>query len=200
MCYNGFGNSVGTEREPARCERAAMKNSESRYQHLTHDAFGPLYDEDSAVLILGSFPSVKSREAAFYYGHKQNRFWPLMAQLFGAEEVPVNKEDKAAFILSRHLALWDVIESCDIIGSSDASIRNAVVTDVASLIAKTRIREIFINGTTAYRLFVKYQSKELVQMAEKLPSTSPANAAWSLERLKEEWKKVPEAVEAVCGK
>lgn len=168
----------------------ALQKAEREYRHLTHDAFGPLYDADSEILILGSFPSVKSREAAFYYGHPQNRFWPLLAQLFGEEKVPATKEEKTAFILSRHLALWDVIESCDIIGSSDASIRNVQVTDVASLVAKTQIRKIFINGTTAYRLFMKYQSEGLGRMAEKLPSTSPANAAWSLERLKEEWKRI----------
>lgn len=159
------------------------------YQHLTHDDFGSLYDADSDTLILGSFPSVKSREAAFYYGHKQNRFWPLIAELYG-EERPETIEEKKHLILAHHLALWDVIESCDIIGSSDASIKNVQVTDVASLVQKTRIHRIFINGATAYKLFMKYQPKELQTMAVKLPSTSPANAAWSMERLKGAWKVV----------
>ncbi len=114
------------------------------YQHLTHEAFGPLYDASSRVLILGSFPSVKSREAAFYYGHKQNRFWPVIARLFDWPEIPERKEDKASLILSHHLALWDVIEECDIIGSSDASIRNVLVTDIEGLMKKTHIGSIFI--------------------------------------------------------
>lgn len=164
-----------------------MKNT--TYQHLDHSAFGPVYDSESKILILGSFPSVKSREAAFYYGHPQNRFWKVLAAVYDAS-VPETKEEKINFVLSRHIALWDVIDSCDIIGSSDASIRNVTVTDIASLLGKTKIRRIFVNGATGYRLFEKYQDRKLVEMTAQLPSTSPANAAWSLARLTENWKRI----------
>lgn len=164
------------------------------YQHLNHDAFGPVYDARSQVLILGSFPSVASREAAFYYGHPRNRFWRLMADILGADAIPETREAKTRLILSHHLALWDVVDACDIIGSSDASIKNVTVTDVASLVEKTPIHRIFINGGTAYRLFMKYQSDALRAMAVKLPSTSPANAAWSYDRLKAAWVVVADAL------
>ncbi len=126
-----------------------------KYQHLSHE-FGPLYDGASRTLLLGSFPSVKSRDAQFYYGHPQNRFWKVLAALYG-EAVPASKEEKIRFVLGHHLALWDVIESCDICGSSDASIRNAVPTDLPPILAKTEINRIFINGKTAFRLYEKYQ-------------------------------------------
>lgn len=186
----------GRDKRKAMSEKSHEKND--RYEHLTHDAFGPLYNSGSRVLVLGSFPSVKSREAAFYYGHPQNRFWPLMALLFGDGSVPVSREEKADLMLSHGVALWDVIESCDIIGSSDASIKNVQVTDVASLVAKTEIKKIFINGGTGYRLFMKYQPENLRKMAEKLPSTSPANAAWSLKRLAGPWKAVADAAKLIA--
>ena len=167
-----------------------MKNKSNHgikeYQHLSHE-FGPLYDSASRTLILGSFPSVKSREAQFYYGHPQNRFWKVLAALY-EEKVPAVKEEKIHFVLGHHLALWDVIESCDISGSSDASIRNAVPADLSSILAKTEINRIFINGKTAFRLYEKYQKDKTGMEAVCLPSTSPANAAWSLERLVDAWK------------
>ncbi|MCH3998293.1 MAG: DNA-deoxyinosine glycosylase [Lachnospiraceae bacterium] len=157
-----------------------------KYQHLSHE-FGPLYDGASRTLLLGSFPSVKSRDAQFYYGHPQNRFWKVLAALYG-EAVPASKEEKIRFVLGHHLALWDVIESCDICGSSDASIRNAVPTDLPPILAKTEINRIFINGKTAFRLYEKYQKDRTGMEAVCLPSTSPANAAWSLAGLVDAWK------------
>ena len=148
--------------------------------------FIPLYDENSEILILGSFPSVKSQENKFFYGHPQNRFWPMIAEIFG-EVRPQTREEKIALALRNHMAVWDVIESCDLVGSSDSSIKNAVPNDLSEILEKTRISRIFINGRTAEKFYRKYQAKAVDIPAVCLPSTSPANAAWSFERLKEAW-------------
>lgn len=147
----------------------------------------PLYDENSRTLILGSFPSVKSREAQFFYGHPQNRFWKLIALLFG-ESTPQNVEEKSSLILSHHLALWDTIHSCTITGSSDSSIKNVVPNDISVILQNSRIDRIFCNGATSHKLYMKYIYPTTKIKAEKLPSTSPANAAFTLERLAEDWK------------
>ena len=156
------------------------------YEHIIHP-FEPVYDEKSEILILGSLPSVKSREQKFYYGHPRNRFWQVLAGVFG-EEVPFTIEEKKEFLLRHHIAVWDVIESCDIKGSSDSSIRNVVATDLESLLAGTQIKRIFVNGKTAGKLFHLYQSKQIGMEAVVLPSTSPANAAFSLDKLIEIWE------------
>ncbi len=161
-----------------------------RYEHIIHP-FGPLYDKNSRVLILGSLPSVKSREQNFFYGHPQNRFWPLIARLFN-EPVPLTIEEKKKMILKHHLALWDTIYSCDIIGSSDSSIKNVVPTDLEQIINNSKVTAVFCNGNTSGRYFHKYQEKTLGIKATILPSTSPANAAWSMERLEEAWKIIVE--------
>lgn len=155
------------------------------YTHVVHE-FEPIYNEDSKVLILGSFPSVKSRASQFYYGHPQNRFWKVTAGVCG-DEVPATIAEKRAFLLRNHIAVWDVIESCDIVGSSDSSIRNVVANDMDVILTKANIRAIFANGDKAYQLFLKYCKKEEQPEIHKLPSTSPANAAWNLERLIEAW-------------
>ena len=144
----------------------------------------PLYDEKSKILILGSFPSVKSRETQFFYGHKQNRFWKVVSDIFN-EECPVTTEEKRAFLLRSNIAVWDVIKECDIEGSADSTIKNVTPNDLSVILDNTPVRQIFVNGAAAYKYFTKY-NKHL--SAIKLPSTSPANAAFSLERLKEEWK------------
>lgn len=149
----------------------------------------PLFDKNSKVLILGSFPSVKSREQMFYYGHPQNRFWKVVASIFN-EAVPQTTEEKKKLILSHNLALSDVIGSCDIVGSSDSSIKNVVPNDLSVILKGAKIERIFVNGKTAEKHFNKYQKKVLEREAVCLPSTSPANAAWSLERLIAEWKKI----------
>ena len=146
----------------------------------------PVYDENSKVLILGSFPSVKSREAHFFYGHPQNRFWKLMASVF-EDDIPETIEEKRAFLLRHNIALWDVIKSCDIIGSSDASIKNVVPNDLSIIPNAANIRNIFVNGKTAYKYYEKYTKPIIGREAICLPSTSPANAAWNMERLKNEW-------------
>lgn len=153
----------------------------------THEAFGPLYNEQSRILILGSFPSVKSREQAFFYGHPQNRFWRVIAALCN-EPAPQSIEDKRALALAHGIALYDVIESCTIEGSSDASIRDVVPADLAPILAAAPIGHIYTNGKTAGRLYQRYQAQTCDLPMTILPSTSPANAAWSLERLIAAWR------------
>lgn len=155
------------------------------YTHVSH-TFGPIYDDKSKILILGSFPSVKSREQNFYYGHPQNRFWKVLAYIF-KEPVPNTIEDKKQFLLRNHIALWDVIESCDIIGSSDSSIRDVVANDMDVILSAAPIEAILANGGKAYELFLKYSQREGQPSVYKLPSTSPANAACHLEKLQEVW-------------
>lgn len=147
----------------------------------------PVFDSASRILILGSFPSVKSREAGFFYGHPQNRFWKVLAGITDSE-VPVTTEEKKAFLLQRHIAVWDVIASCVITGSSDSSIREVVPNEIGRVLEAAPIRCIFCNGGTSYQLYKKYLYPLTGREAVKLPSTSPANAAWNLEKLKSEWK------------
>lgn len=161
------------------------------YQHITHP-FDPIYDESSEILILGSLPSVKSRENAFYYGHPQNRFWRVIAALLDAT-APNTIEEKRSFLLANRIALWDVIYSCDIRGSSDSSIRNVVPTDLQIILKSSKIRKIFANGKTAASLYRRYQFKKTGIEITALPSTSPANAAWTPERLCEAWRIILEA-------
>lgn len=149
----------------------------------------PVFDESSKILILGSFPSVKSREANFFYGHPQNRFWKVLASVFG-EEIPMTVEEKREFLLRNHVAVWDVIHSCDIVGSSDSSIKNVVANDLSVILDVAKIEQIFVNGKTAEQYYKKYIEKEIGRKAICLPSTSPANAAWKLERLVDVWKQV----------
>ena len=157
-------------------------------QHLDHSAFGPFVRPDSKLLIMGSFPSPKSREQAFYYGHPQNRFWRVLAAL-AQEPLPQTREEKARFLERRQIALYDVIESCSIIGAADSTIADVVPTDLRPLLTCSRIgSSIFVNGGKAYALYQKYTLPQLGIQATRLPSTSPANAACSLERLTELWK------------
>lgn len=158
----------------------------AEYEHITHP-FPPVFDEKSEILILGSFPSVKSREQMFFYGHPQNRFWKVTAAVFG-REIPQTIEEKRRFLLENHIAVWDVIASCDIKGSSDSSIRNAQPTDIRRILKKANIRQIYTNGQTAGKMYRKYQRELTGRDAMILPSTSPANAAWSVERLIGAWK------------
>ena len=148
----------------------------------------PFYNSDSEILILGSFPSVKSRETGFFYGHPQNRFWKVLAAIC-REEVPQTIEEKKAFLQRSRIALWDVIGSCEIEGSSDASIRNVVPNDLHIVLDHAPIRTICVNGKTAYRYYEKYVQPKICREAVCLPSTSPANAAWSLEKLQAEWSR-----------
>lgn len=154
----------------------------------------PVYDKDSKVLILGSFPSVKSREAGFFYGHPQNRYWKVLARVF-EEPLPTSIPEKKAFLLRNHIAAWDVIRSCEIAGSSDASIRNVQANDLGKILRTAQIRKIFVNGKTAEKMYQKYTMPVTKRECICLPSTSPANAAWDLERLAEAWHIVRQTVD-----
>ncbi len=147
----------------------------------------PIFDKNSKILILGSFPSQKSREQNFFYGHPQNRFWQVIAKVFG-QETPVSVEQKTKFLLENNVAVWDVIRSCDITGSSDSSIKNVVANDLNVILATARIEKIFVNGKTAQKYYSKYVEKTIGIKAEALPSTSPANAVWSVEKLVDKWQ------------
>ena len=168
------------------------------YQQLTHE-FPPIFNKESRILILGTFPSVKSREQHFYYGHPQNRFWRVLATITG-EKTPEDIAEKKWLLLQHGIAIWDVIQSCEIIGSSDSSIRNVIPSDIYQILEGTQIAAIFGNGSKACELYGKYALPLLRERCpgdwknwesrcgiHRLPSTSPANAAWSLDRLIASW-------------
>lgn len=148
----------------------------------------PIYNEKSKILILGSFPSVKSREECFFYAHPANRFWRVIAKICG-EEAPKTIEEKTKLILENNFAVWDVIHSCEIVGSSDSSIKNVQPNDLTPIINNSEIKHIFVNGKKAEALYNKYLREKTGIDCVVLPSTSPANAAWSEERLAEYWQR-----------
>ena len=158
----------------------------AEYTHIVQP-FEPVYDENSEILILGSLPSVKSREYGFYYGHPQNRFWKVMSAVTKST-TPYDIAAKKQMLLDHHIALWDVIRECDIVGSSDSSIKNAVAADLTDIIKKAQIRRIYVNGKAAEKYYKKYIEPTIHMKAVVLPSTSPANAAFSLDRLIHVWK------------
>ena len=157
-------------------------------QQVVHP-IAPVFDGQSRILILGSFPSVKSRQAAFFYGHPQNRFWKVISAVLGCA-CPQTVEQKRQMLLSYRIALWDVIAACRIEGSSDSSIRDAVPTDLSLILRAAPVHAVFCNGQTAFRLYGRFQQAQTKLPAALLPSTSPANAAYSLERLTESWKAI----------
>lgn len=146
----------------------------------------PIYDENSKILILGSFPSVKSRESEFFYAHPQNRFWKVTSAVFNMP-LPITIDDKKAFLSENKIALWDVIASCEIDGSSDSSIKNALPNEIERILDAAKIRKIFVNGRTSERYYNSLIKDRVNRSAIFLPSTSPANAAWSTQRLIEAW-------------
>lgn len=148
----------------------------------------PVFDNNAEVLILGSFPSVRSREEGFFYGHPQNRFWKVISAVCG-EPCPQTAEEKKELLLKHGIALWDVIASCDITGSSDASITNVVPNDISGILRESGIKVVLLNGKTAEKLYKKYIAPTVELPTVCLPSTSPANAAWSVTKLTEAWEK-----------
>lgn len=168
-------------------------SSRAEPQQIIHP-FPPFVREDARILILGSFPSVKSREQKFFYGHPQNRFWKVMAGVCGCP-VPGTIDEKKAFLAQNHIALWDTIHSCTITGSSDSSIRDVVPNDLTPILDKADIREIYCNGGTSYRLYEKYLRQQTGREAVKMPSTSPANAAWSVDWLMQAWSVIAEKLQ-----
>ena len=169
----------------AKSSKSAVKNSRTLVSH----EFPPVYDRTSRVLLLGSIPSPKSREVGFYYGHPQNRFWKVLAQVLG-ETVPETIPQKKAMLKKHHIALWDVLESCTIVGASDTSIEDVVPNKISELVQMTHVKRIFCTGATAHKLYQKYCAADVGMDAEKLPSTSPANCAVSLEKLVEAYRKI----------
>ena len=153
---------------------------------VTHP-FEPVYNNESKILILGSFPSVKSREINFYYGHPQNRFWKILENIFN-EKIENNKEIKKEFLLKHYIALWDTIKSCQITASSDSSIKNATTNDIEKIILNSNILAIFCNGNTSYKIFLKFYKDKINIPIICLPSSSPANAKYSLDKLTNIWK------------
>lgn len=156
-------------------------------EEIVKHTFEPVYNKESRILILGTFPSVKSREQSFYYGHPRNRFWNIIAALTDAD-IPKTIDEKKELLLKNNIALWDVISECTICGSSDSSIKNVVPNDINALVSHSNITRIIANGNKAYELYQKYFFIADVEVV-KLPSTSPANAAYSVDRLTEEWRK-----------
>lgn len=155
-------------------------------RHVKHQ-FGAVIDKNCAILILGSVPSVKSVEGNFYYMHRKNRFWKVLSALLDEDLYAMNNDERRSALLKKHIALYDSVEECDISGSSDSKITNIVPADIPSLIHGTKIKHIFCNGTASYNTLIKYHP-QLADIATKLPSTSPANAAFSLDRLIAEWR------------
>lgn len=155
-------------------------------ENITHP-IKPVYDSNSKILILGSFPSIKSREEGFFYGHKQNRFWTVISRIFD-DDKPDSIDDKMTLLIKHNIAVWDVIKSCNIVGSSDSSIKNVVPNDISFIINNSNINTIFVNGKTAEKLYIQHIEPVINIKAICLPSTSPANAAWKTDKLTEYWK------------
>ena len=162
-------------------------------EHILHP-FGPVFDEHSRVLVLGTLPSPKSREQGFYYGHPRNRFWPVLAEVFG-EETPKTPAERRAFALRHRIALWDVLSECDIEGAADSSIKNPVPSDVPALLKKAPVAAVFTTGATATRLYKKFIEPKTGLAPIPLPSTSPANARLGLSALASEYRKILEYTE-----
>ena len=165
--------------------RKTLMNETNRCVH----PLKPIYDKASTILILGSFPSVKTREYGFFYGHPANRFWPLMAALF-QESLSTRIEDRRDFLLRHRIALYDTILQCDIAGSRDASIQNIIPTDLTEIFRAAHIRQVYCNGTTAYRYYQQYHAALSGIEGIRLPSTSPANARYSMAALLDEWEAI----------
>lgn len=166
-------------------------NMNNCYSHITHESIPPFINGDSKILILGSLPSVKSRESGFFYGHKMNRFFPMLAKMF-KEEVPITVEEKKELLMKHNIALYDVIYECDIIGSSDSSIKNVVPIDIKVILKDyPNINTIILNGNLAASLFIKYLLNDVSENIKifYLPSTSPANAKMKLDDLVDAYKK-----------
>ena len=162
-----------------------MRQQNQELTHVKHE-FDPIFDENSEILILGTLPSVKSREQNFYYGHPQNRFWKMLAMIF-SEETPLLIEEKQRFLEKHKIAVYDSISECTICGSSDSSISNVIPSDIEKIVSACKITKILANGKTAAKYFLKYQDEKLCSMLKTLPSTSPANAVYSVQKLVEIW-------------
>lgn len=154
--------------------------------HVIHE-IEPVWNTESRILFLGTMPSPASRLAGFYYMHPRNRFWPVMKKIFSVTLPSVN--ERRTFLLQNNIALWDVLCRCDIDGAQDSSIKNAVPNNFTQILNESKISRIFCTGKTALSLYEKLCAKNYSVPYEGLPSTSPANASWTLEKLCEEYRK-----------
>lgn len=168
---------------PSQTSPTSLAQLSSTHTH----PIAPIFSKNSRILILGTFPSVKSREENFYYAHKLNRFWKVLATVYNFP-IPQTVEEKSSLLLKNDIALWDVIQSCTIAGSSDSSIRDVVPNDLSKILKAAKIQKIFCNGNLSLELYKKYLFPVYKMPAVKLPSTSPANAAWTLAKLCDKWK------------
>lgn len=151
--------------------------------------FPPVYNSESRILILGSFPSAVSRAQEFYYSHPRNRFWPLLAALLNETEAD-SIEEKKQMLLRHHIALYDAVTACTITGSADASMQSIIPADLSNIFQEAPIQTVFANGAKAYEVCIKHIGISAI----KLPSTSPANARFSFTKLLAAWKQIlPEA-------
>lgn len=156
----------------------------------------PIFGSNSKILILGSFPSVKSRQTEFFYGHPQNRFWKVLAQILNTE-TPNTVEQKKKLLTENGIALWDVIKSCQIQGSSDSSVKNVVPNDIAKILCNSQIRHIFLNGKCAEKYYKIYIAASNNLEYTCLPSTSPANAAYTQEKLCVAWSVIEKYINII---
>ncbi len=171
--------------------------AESREEADAMKCFDPIFNSDSEMLILGTFPSVKSREAGFYYSHPRNAFWRIISELYSRGEELDGTESKKAVLLENRVALWDVCETCDVKNSADSTIRRVVFNDIAGFVRGTRIRALFFNGAKAEQLFERYLRETETDIGlpcVRLPSTSPANAM-PFEKKRREWEKALKSAE-----
>ncbi len=192
-----FGIPSALDQELASLEEAPLKpesatvglpqKSDSRRPTHVRHTISPVFDGCSRVLVLGTMPSPKSRETGFYYGHPQNRFWKVMAALFD-EPLPATNDEKRDLALRHGIALWDVLAECTIEGASDGTIADCVPNDIGSLLARAPIEAVFCTGVKAAELYARHCEPQTNMAATRLPSTSPANAARSLEQLIEEYR------------
>ncbi len=171
----------------------SVHNQIMQTRHIKHP-FPAVIDGNSRILILGSVPSIKSVEGNFYYMHPQNRFWRVLSSLFNTDLYSMSVEERKSFLLSHHVALYDSVEECDIEGSSDSKISNVTPADIQSLVDCSQISHIFCNGKASYNVFLKYHPT-LSPIASILPSTSPANAVFTLDKLISEWKVILDYLE-----
>lgn len=169
-----------------------MSKIHEAYQTIVHP-LEPVFDKNSKILILGSFPSVKTRAYGFFYGNPNNRFWPLMEQLFN-ENISTAIEERRDFLIRHHIALYDSIYQCDIVGSDDSSIKNVIPSELSSIFDIANIRQVFCNGAASCEYYKKYHSKLSGIPGTKLPSTSPANAKFRIADLLVEWEKIIETL------
>ena len=196
----------GAGREKTEREKTEREKTEKKAPEFLRHPIPPLFDRCSRILILGSFPSPKSREAAFFYGHPQNRFWRVMAEVLewrggfsegagSAVYVPRTVPEKREMLLTNEVALWDTIASCEIVGASDSTITNVTPNDLSVILSQAHIRRIYCNGAKSHGLYMKYIFPVTGREAVKLPSTSPANAAASVAKLVEAWSCIREELE-----